>query len=978
MDPRKRHRKGQIVPGEDNQGFQMDDQGEKEDMAGSPKKSSNDKRPSGDPVLNDISFIANVRAGAVRWKNYATTRRVKKPLSRHQDHYKLVENSEKGDDDSRRMIAGLGLDDNFKPSSSQENGLGKSDGKDKKMTDDINQALIQYFSKLGQSEKENETINLEFVETLLKSGADINCTDRWGQTILHEVARSWHIDVAKYVIENGADVNKGDKYGRTALHVAAAVDYPEMVNLLIEKKANMEAKTEGEGQTPIYYAAKNDAVHSLKALVKKNCRFRRIKDYKGRSPIHVAAELDRSETAKLLLELEAPVYYCDNEGSRAITWMINKMAPVARDALSQFHLTDRPNRKQYFYLNYLVRDKESDLEGKAQTPSCSVHDLLPLHIAVGLRQYDLVSHVVFKRLLDVMWDRYGRLWAWINLLVNFMYIMLWTVIGIVVEYDKRHIYDLPDDGWRIFLFVFAALLTFYQIYEEVMEFKRSQNVHTEWENKRTADIEKDLKYCHPRWPEEEKYLKSEIGEVEKLKPKYFSDPWNIFDWLCYICLLACMATHIADIISHSEILARAHIRLMAVTIILLWLRLMKNARAFSQLGRPFIVMLGHILTDCARFIFLYLEFYIPYCAAFWMIFGGTKKTAIDSTEEVTVSGYTYPGELIFSMFRLTLVDDYDYDTMQQIDSIMADILVGTWFMLSAILSLNLFIALLSDTFQRVYDNAQANAVMQRAIFLLNTWEGMSKSSKDGFLKYIDEHCKPLKEEYDDDMTVSGEDDLKKVTIQIKEDMDNLQEMFKLQFGDPRSSLTDEDNTDSSGKGTRRSLVTVDHFESKVDKIQESFESLKTQQHDIAVKIQADVSTVKSMLRQLLNKGSPKKEVAINQSQDFTDAAFQQGIEDNLFNSHQPSEHTPLTKLKKKKRKPRSKTPNLDIDTFDENSTAQTSLHSHTLLEVSPYSPAFFPNPSNTMETHVFDVVLSPRPESAQLSATDTDGNFTNC
>ena len=38
--------------------------------------------------------------------------------------------------------------------------------------------------------------------------------------------------------------------------------------------------------------------------------------------------------------------------------------------------------------------------------------------------------------------------------------------------------------------------------------------------------------------------------------------------------------------------------------------------------------------------------------------------------------------------------------MKQVDSIMADILVGTWLALSAILMLNIFIALLSDTFQR--------------------------------------------------------------------------------------------------------------------------------------------------------------------------------------------------------------------------------------------------------------------------------------
>ena len=59
---------------------------------------------------------------------------------------------------------------------------------------------------------------------------------------------------------------------------------------------------------------------------------------------------------------------------------------------------------------------------------------------------------------------------------------------------------------------------------------------------------------------------------------------NIFDWWCYAFLLAVIVTHIVDIAAHTDGLARAHIRLTAVTVIFLWLRLMKNIRAFATLG----------------------------------------------------------------------------------------------------------------------------------------------------------------------------------------------------------------------------------------------------------------------------------------------------------------------------------------------------------------------------------------------------------
>ncbi|GFO19270.1 transient receptor potential cation channel subfamily v member 1 [Plakobranchus ocellatus] len=574
-----------------------------------------------------------------------------------------------------------------------------------------------------------------------------------------------------------------------------------------------------------------------------------------------------------------------------------------------------------------------------------------LHTVVTYRQFDLIMHPVFIRFLEVMWNKFGRFWALFNLGFNVAYIVMWTIIGIAVEYDKRHSYKMPDDGWRIFLYIMATLLTAYQIVEEVMEFKRSQRLHEDYERRRTEDINRDLKFCHPRWPEEEKYLRQEIGELQNLKPKYFSDMWNIFDWLCYVMLIVCMITHIADVISHTEAVARAHIRLMAVTIILLWLRLMKNARAFTLLG-PFIVMLGHMLKDCVRFLFLYMEFYIPFLAAFWMMFGGTKRAESNSTEEVVVDGYHSPGELFFSMLRLTLVDEYDYANMQKIDSVMADLLLAAWFMLSAILCLNLFIALLSDTFQRVYDNAQANSVMQKAINILNTWDGISLKRKDKFLSYIEQCCSPLKDDYDDDMTQAGDEDMKKVTIQIKEDLDNFQEMFKLRFGDPYSQLMSS-GAGSQGRGGggdgKGELVSVQKLELEMNGLRNTIQEVKTQQDDLAQKMTTDMTSVKSMLRQLLGK-PPQAEAAFTRDSPPPDYFHGEAAE---------PEQTPLSRMKRKKKKTkRPLSAGLEIDTLEDASEI-SSKESYPPFDLSEFSPGSIPDLTRTAQPQAFDVMLSP-------------------
>ena len=68
---------------------------------------------------------------------------------------------------------------------------------------------------------------------------------------------------------------------------------------------------------------------------------------------------------------------------------------------------------------------------------------------------------------------------------------------------------------------------------------------------------------------------------------------------------------------------------------------------------------------------------------------------------------------------------------------------------------------------RVYDNAQANAVMQKAITIINVWEGMSYKARKRFISHVNRKCAPLQLYYDDDMTEAQDEDLQKVTIQIK-------------------------------------------------------------------------------------------------------------------------------------------------------------------------------------------------------------------
>jgi hypothetical protein len=50
----------------------------------------------------------------------------------------------------------------------------------------LNRNLIEYFIALNKHPR--GCVNLEFLSSLLSQGADINCGDKYGQTVLHEVS----------------------------------------------------------------------------------------------------------------------------------------------------------------------------------------------------------------------------------------------------------------------------------------------------------------------------------------------------------------------------------------------------------------------------------------------------------------------------------------------------------------------------------------------------------------------------------------------------------------------------------------------------------------------------------------------------------------------------------------------------------------------------------------------------------------------
>lgn len=239
-----------------------------------------------------------------------------------------------------------------------------------------------------------------------------------------------------------------------------------------------------------------------------------------------------------------------------------------------------------------------------------------------------------------------------------------------------------------------------------------------------------MEYCHIRWPEEKRYLTSEMSLIHRSTKPFFKNGWNIFELVTNIALGLVVITRILACSAEKSQFDGIHYKMFSVFLIMLWLRFMKSCQCYQSLG-PFITMLGHVVTDTMKFGFLFFEFFIPYVCAFWILFGGKPETE-----------FYYLNDVIYNVFLMTLVDEYKRDDIMKADKVMAQILVGTYLGIASVICINLFIALMSQTFTRVYQNAKATAFMHQASHLMEIEHMLTRKQKERVKRFMENHCSP--------------------------------------------------------------------------------------------------------------------------------------------------------------------------------------------------------------------------------------------
>lgn len=133
----------------------------------------------------------------------------------------------------------------------------------------------------------------------------INAKNIYGQTPLHYAANYTKTQVVTFLIQRGANVKAKTEKGDIPLHHATHLDWPgniECINILYNETFETDP-TNKDKETPLFHAARYNSVEPIKALLAKGAKVN-FPDSGGRTPLDEANFWNYKEAIKVLKDTD--------------------------------------------------------------------------------------------------------------------------------------------------------------------------------------------------------------------------------------------------------------------------------------------------------------------------------------------------------------------------------------------------------------------------------------------------------------------------------------------------------------------------------------------------------------------------------------------------------------------------------------------------------------------------------------------------
>ncbi|CAN2387835.1 Transient receptor potential cation channel subfamily V member 3 [Pristimantis euphronides] len=581
-----------------------------------------------------------------------------------------------------------------------------------------------------------------------------------------------------------AEYTEENYKGQTALNIAIERRQSDLVKCLIKKGANINVRAQGRffnpkhkhegfyfGETPLALAACTNQPDVVQLLMENNQTDVTIQDSLGNTVLHAlvtVAENSEAQNAFIIRMYDTILRTCKNKSLESIENI---------DGLTPMQLAAKTGKTEilHYILSREIKEKEnrvlsrkftdwaygpvsSSLYDLEDVDSCSRNSILEIVVyntSIDNR-HELLALEPLHTLLQLKWKKFSRYMFFISFLLSFTYNVILTLVSYYRPRGEQAMYPLSlthDQGWlqlvgQMFIIVCA---TYLMIKEGVVIFLV-----------RPSDLRSVL-----------------------------SDAW--FHVLFFIQALLVVISVFCYLSGVNEYLA-----FLVLAMALGWANMLYYTRGFQSLGIYSVMIQKVIMNDVLKFLFVYILFLF----GFGVALASLTESCADGDE---CSAYKSFSAAIVELFKLTIgLGDLEIQHDSKYPVLFLLLLIA-YVILTFVLLLNMLIALMGETVEKISKESENIWRIQRARTILEFEKSLPSWLKSKF--QLGESCTVSK---NDNRTCLRINEVKWTEWHNHVTCINEEPGFELYPGTSYANLNTDDEADSYERDRH---VTIDFRDS---------------------------------------------------------------------------------------------------------------------------------------------------------------------
>ncbi|XP_070555789.1 serine/threonine-protein phosphatase 6 regulatory ankyrin repeat subunit B-like isoform X2 [Ptychodera flava] len=545
---------------------------------------------------------------------------------------------------------------------------------------------------------------------LSKSTNQLHFKDKRGRTGLHLAAANGHYDMVALLIGQGSDINTFDKNGWTSLHFAAKAGYLNVVKLLVESGASPKFETK-DGKVPICYAASAGHHDVLSYLMKKDHNTQHLmEDKKFVFDLMVNGKHNNNKSIEeFILVSPAPV-------DTAVKLSKNFRLQSTKEKERAKDLLEAGNFCEAMAVDLLAIAASSNSAGHILR-SIDHRGTQFLDVLIECEEKEVVANPSVQRYLSDVWG--GQLKSWPNwkIIMLFFVMLLCPPVWIAFSLPLKHRYTkIPIIKFMCYLvshgYLIALLIVTCVIPTFINEVEANPSLMPKWYEWLLLAWFSGLLVSEITNPADRQGL----GWIHVINLAIAS-----IACFCHLLGFAFEGT------ARNEIIYARN--LFFSTCLLLCFVQFLEFLSFHHLFGPWAIIIRDLMRDLLRFMVILSIFISGFTLQLAAIYQPVYPVRNDTLTEGDGDGSAgakvqTPLEtlelLFFSLFGLVEPDNLPpVHRNPYITLTLVKIVFGTYLIVTLIVLINLLIAMMSDTYQRIQAQSDTEWKFGRAQLIRN-------------------------------------------------------------------------------------------------------------------------------------------------------------------------------------------------------------------------------------------------------------------